>query len=362
MNNLRVFVGLDYSTDVVQVCVMDSAGAVLGNRGCRNDCREIRGYVEKFGTVAGAALEACTGAANLADELVLKAGWSVDLGHPGYVARIKQSPDKTDWQDARLLADLERVGYLPKVWQAPEAVRELRQLVRYRQEIVDQKRRVKLRIRAVLRQARCLDGGDADCLEPVIAPRPWTKVWLTWLTERAVLPTQSRWVVDQLLAELTWLEQRLKVADRRLEEVTADDTEVARLQQQPGIGPVTAWTLRAEIGRFDRFRSGKQLSRFCGLSPCNASSGPRQADAGLIRAANGRLRAVLIEAAHRLVQHDPRYKTLALKLRSRGKKGSVVAAAIANRWVRWLYHQMVGSPGTPGIPRTPGTPEVTTAA
>jgi len=103
---------------------------------------------------------------------------------------------------------------------------------------------------------------------------------------------------------------------------------------------VTAWTLRAEIGRFDRFRSGKQLARFCGLSPRNASSGNRQADAGLIRAANPQLRAVLIQAAHRLARLDPKWRALALRLRSAGKPGSVVAAAVGNRWVRWLFHQM----------------------
>jgi transposase len=27
-------------------------------------------------------------------------------------------------------------------------------------------------------------------------------------------------------------------------------------------------------------------------------------------------------------------------MRRRGKPGSVAAAAVANRWVRWLYHQM----------------------
>jgi len=125
-----------------------------------------------------------------------------------------------------------------------------------------------------------------------------------------------------------------------LAEVTADDPEVARLQEQPGIGPVTAWTLRAEIGRFDRFRSGKQLARFCGLSPRNASSGNRQADAGLIRAANPQLRATLIEAAHRLARFDPKWRTLGLRLRTAGKPGSVTAAAVANRWIRWLFHQM----------------------
>jgi transposase len=38
-----------------------------------------------------------------------------------------------------------------------------------------------------------------------------------------------------------------------LERLTANDVEVQRLQQQVGIGPVTAWTIRAEIGHFDRF-------------------------------------------------------------------------------------------------------------
>jgi hypothetical protein len=59
----------------------------------------------------------------LAEELVSRAGWSVDLAHPGYVARMKANPDKTGYSDARMLADLERVGYLPKVWLAPAEVR-----------------------------------------------------------------------------------------------------------------------------------------------------------------------------------------------------------------------------------------------
>jgi len=100
----------------------------------------------------------------------------VSLAHPGYVARMKQGPDKTDWGDARLLAAIEK----------------------------------------------------------------------------------------------------------RLTETTAEDAVVSKLQTYKGVGLITAVTLRAEIGRFDRFRSGKQLARFCGFSPRNASSGERVADAGLV--------------------------------------------------------------------------------
>src|SRR5262249_41621415 len=153
------FVGLDYSDESVQVCLLDNQGKQLSNRGCANDWQSITGFVDQHGGVAQAAIESCTGAANLAEELATRAGWSIHLAHPGYVERMKQSPDKTDFQDAHLLADLVRVGYLPRVWLAPAAVRDLRQLVRYRQQLVDQRRTTKLRVRALLREYRCRPPG-----------------------------------------------------------------------------------------------------------------------------------------------------------------------------------------------------------
>ena len=154
MSKVTVFVGLDYHQDSVQVCVMDRGGAVLTNRRCANRWAAIRAVAHRHSCRVRAAIEACSGAAELADELVSRAGWSVDLAHPGYIARMKQSPDKTDFGDARMLADLERVGYLPRVWLAPHPIRELRRLVRFRQQMADQRRSCKLRIRALLRDGR----------------------------------------------------------------------------------------------------------------------------------------------------------------------------------------------------------------
>lgn len=331
MDTVAVFVGLDYHDETVQVCVMDRDGRVLANKCCANERRAIVDCVHRHGRRVQAAVESCTGAANLADELVA-AGWQVSLAHPGFVRRMKQNPDKTDWHDAQVLADLVRIGYLPKVWLAPEFVRELRQLVRYRQQLADSRRTTKLRIRAVLRQQRLRPPGGVNA---------WTKRWRKWLLKDAALSVHGRWVVEQHLGELDQLAERLDKVEARLQSVTEADPEYLKLRAQPGIGPVTAWTLRAEIGRFDRFRTGKQLARFCGLSPRNASSGQKQADAGLIRAANPQLRTVLIEAGHRLARYVPRWRQLALRLRTAGKPGSVVAAAVANRYVRALYHQML---------------------
>jgi transposase len=155
------------------------------------------------------------------------------------------------------------------------------------------------------------------------------------------LPPESRWLLDQRRAELEHLSALIVSAESQLETATRHDPVIKKLREQPGVGPVTPWVLRAEIGRFDRFVSGKQLAKFCGVTPRNASSGERQADAGLI--ANGRplLRTCLIEAAQRLARYTAPWKNLAQRLRRRGKPGAVTIAVIANRWMRWLHHVMV---------------------
>jgi len=330
MNTIPVHLGLDYHQSVIQACVGTDKGQVLGNRRCANAVETVAAYAASFGAVESVTLEACSGAADFADALIAHTGWKVQLSHPGYAARMKLNPDKSDYSDARMQMELGRTGLVPRVWLAPREVRELRLLVRHRQQLVKERRACKLRIGAILREQRCLD-----------APAPrWTRPWLVWLREQAPLSEQGRWVVERHLASLKRLGEEIGTVETRLAAVTAKDPQVERLLAEPGIGPVTAWMLRAEIGRFDRFHNGKQLARFCGLSPRNASSGTRQADAGLIRAANGQLRACLIEAGHRLARTHPRWSTLAANLRARGKPGSVVAAAIANRWVRSLYHRL----------------------
>jgi transposase len=326
-----VFVGLDYSQAFVQVCILEPAGRQLGNRRCPDDWRDIAQYVHERapGAHVRAALEACNGAADLAEELVQHAGWSLDLAHPGYVQRIKQNPDKTDYADAHLLADLIRVGYLPRVWLAPQAIRELRRLVRRRQDLADRRRNLKLRLGALLRDHRLV----------CPATRPWTRRWLSWLQELP-LPDESRWIVADTLGEFDEVRARLRTLEARLGEIAQRDTMIAALLELPGIGLITACVLRAEIGDPRRFRNGKQLARYCGLTPRNASSGTRQADAGLINAGNRILRAALMEAAHRLKRYTPRWKDFAATLAARGKPSSVITAAVANRWVRGLFHEL----------------------
>lgn len=344
MEMVPVYVGLDYHSDTIRVCVMTTDGEELLNRSVLSDvgsvseavrtCLERKkqhhGKEAPAVIVEGVAIEACTGSADFATRLIAATEWTVRLAHAGAVHRLKQGPDKTDHGDAWHLANLIRVNYLPEVWLADETTRELRHLVRHRQALMADAKNVKLRVRALLKE----NGVAETC-----RARAWTKTWRAWLAE-VKLPEHSQWILQQQLAWLQQLQQRIKEVEQRMMETTSDDALVQKLLEQQGVGLVTALLLRAIVGRFDRFKSGKQLSHYCGVTPRNASSGKRQADAGLVTTGHPDLRAVLIQLAKRLPRHVPHWREFKARL-GRRKPANVVSAAIANRWLRRLYHDMV---------------------
>lgn len=329
MSMITRSVGLDYHDNSIQVCVMDGQGKILHNRSYPNDVEAVLDAILKHGERPSCAIEACCGAADFAEELRLKTNWNVRLGHPTYVSRLKKSTDKHDAGDAGTLADLVRVGYLPEVWLAPESTRELRHLVRYRHQLKRNVVEIKQQMRALLRDVRVRSPYNS-----------WTKAWRAWLLSSSELSEMTKWVLRDQLSRLEQVEARKKKVEEHLETLMRDDKLVQTLLKMPGIGNISAVTIRAQIGTFRRFKSGKQLARYCGVTPRNVSSGSREADAGITKAGNSELRTMLIEAAHCLARHDPRWRAMSDRMR-KTKPYSVVMAAIANRWIRGLYYQMV---------------------
>ena len=165
-------VGIDYHSEVVQVCVLNGEGSVLLNERYPNDTECIRQAIKQRGAASVVAVEASTGSARFLEELATGEQWQSKLCHPGYVNRMRHNPDKSDHSDGELIADLARVGYLPEVWLAPESVRDLRALVRYRYQLVRHTSAIKLRIRAMLREWLIKPAGKMNL---------WTSRGAAWL-------------------------------------------------------------------------------------------------------------------------------------------------------------------------------------
>lgn len=193
MVSVPVYVGLDYHSASIQVCVMNADGETLRNRKVPNQighvvaCVKTTARKDELVLVRGVAIEACCGAADLATALTDATEWTVKLAHAGAVRRLKAGRDKTDHGDAWHLANLLRTNYLPEVWLADDATRQLRRLVRHRQSVMDQAKTTKLRIRSLLKDERIIE----DCRATA-----WTKTWRTWL-QTVPLSKQGRWGLER---------------------------------------------------------------------------------------------------------------------------------------------------------------------
>jgi len=168
---------------------------------------------------------------------------------------------KNDERDAADLADLLRMGRLPEAWIAPQDVRELRELTRYRHKLVHLRTSCKDQVHGVLAklgvEVTCSDifgvAGSA-WLDGLRLPQPY-----------AGKVTSLRQLAGELSTEITMLGE--VIAD-----LLAGHRGYQVIQQLPGIGPVLAAVITAEIGDVTRFKNAGQLCSWAGLTPRHRES------------------------------------------------------------------------------------------
>ena len=106
------------------------------------------------------------------------------LAHPLGVKGFAYRRVKNDERDAADLADLLRMGRLPEAWIAPQPVRELRELTRYRHKLVRIRTSCKDQVHAILAKL----GIPVTCTDVFGV---WGSTWLTAWSCRSRL--RGRW-------------------------------------------------------------------------------------------------------------------------------------------------------------------------
>jgi transposase len=139
--------------------------------------------------------------------------------------------------------------------------------------------------------------------------------------------------MNQFIEEYDFGRGQLKEANRQLEVFAATGPVRERelrelLKTIPGVGFVTAEVILAELADISRFRSQSQVVAYAGLAPGQRESAGRSQELHLEKTGSRLLRAMMVEAAWRLVRHSPRWKGIyeKLKTRIRAKKAIVAVA------------------------------------
>jgi len=130
------------------IVVLDADGTELWTKRIDNDPLTLGLEVEWAGPDPEVVLEATWGWYWAAD--VISEAGRVHLVHPLGIKGFDNRRVKTDRVDARLLADLLRMGMLPESWIAPEDIRYQRELVRYRRKLSQLRAGLKAQVHAVL--------------------------------------------------------------------------------------------------------------------------------------------------------------------------------------------------------------------
>ncbi|MDQ0198686.1 transposase [Neobacillus ginsengisoli] len=84
---------------------------------------------------------------------------------------------------------------------------------------------------------------------------------------------------------------------------------IQALQSLRGIATITATSLVAEIGSFNRFASPKKLMSYVGLIPSESSSGETRRQGNITKTGNRHVRRLLVEAAWSY-RHKPALKEI----------------------------------------------------
>ena len=237
------------------------------------------------------------------------------LVHPSRCKAIASARLKDDRVDARTLAQLLRAELLPEAWIAPQAVRDQRGLLRHRAALVRVATALKCRVHAVL-----ADRGVS------VQESLWGPAGRAFLAELA-LPAVQRAIVTDCLALIDAISPLVARLERDLVARARPDPRVQALQALPGIGPITAMTLVAEIGDIGRFPTARKLCAWAGLTPAVRNSDRKVRHGHITKMGSPWVRFVLQEAAQRAKTRPPFASFYAKTAARRGKHIATVAVA-----------------------------------
>lgn len=267
-------------------------------------------------------MEACGGAHHWARELA-KLGHQVEL-LPPHKVKESASGNKDDARDARAIwvtathKDVRRVPVKTVEQQAQLFIH------RVRSHWVSLRTATANQLRSMLYEYG------------LVAPKGRKKV-VGWVGQYRAhieqqVPAMVVQLMDQQLQALRELDGRIAANEASLQQAQRTDDTVRELLKVPGIGPLGATALRAELGDGSAWKNSREFACCRGLVPNHTGTGGKVRMGGISKRGDPYLRTLLIHGARNLVRgpHQPQWIADMLLRRP----FNVVAVAVAHKLAR----------------------------
>src|ERR1700690_3478346 len=324
-------IGLDIAKSVFQVHGVDDAGTVLIRKRVSR-AKVLEFFAELPPCLIG--IEACPSAHHWSRELQ-EFGHTVKVIPPSYVkAYLKRS--KNDANDAAAICE---AVTRPSMRFVPIKTKEQQtalMLHRARQLLVRQRTMLSNALRGHLAELGIVSAkgrnGTGELLR-IIADGADNRVAPAVRGILAVLARQY----GAIGTEIGSIEKSILALHRSCE-------ASRRLAEIPGIGPIVATALVAEIVDWKAFRSGRDLAAWIGLVPKQHTSGGKDRLGSITKQGNRNLRWLLVSGAMAVIRYAQKHGTQKRPWLGRlmeGRPTKVAAVALANKIARMAWAIMV---------------------
>jgi len=235
----------------------------------------------------------------------------------------KQRKNKNDFHDSRAIAEKLEKNDIHGIHVLSREQQELRSLFRLRQQKVIDVTRANNRLKSYLMFF------SIELPEELCKTEHLSKKALDWLANLELAVEAGTLSLKTYSEELTYqrsqLSQITKLLRKQMQSHHAKSYQY--LLTIPGIGPVTAMGLLAEIADFNRFDDPDEYCSYLGLTPWEDSSGETVRTNGMQPRHNKFLRPLLIEASWTSIKHDRGLFAYYSKHAKRDSKKAIVKVA-----------------------------------
>lgn len=316
-------IGCDFHPSYQQIALVDTQTGELQEARLEHEKGEARRFYESLEGPVRVGMEA-VGNAQWFEKLLADQGHELWIGDAAQIRRLVVRQQKTDRRDAQHILALLRDGRFPRLWTPTAEMRDLRQLLRHRQKLVEMRTQVKNQL-----QHLALNQGVQR------KRRLWSREGRRVLEQ---LPMEG-WTArrrKELLALLDQFDQQIGELDQAVRAEAERRPEVKLLMSHPGVGPVVGLAYTLTIGPPERFPRGKQVASYLGLIPREKSSGGRQRLGAISKQGNTMMRTLLVEAAQNASRYDEELRRDYRRLAAR-KHTALAKVMVARKLAVRLY-------------------------
>lgn len=334
MNTNIIHVGLDVDDTQYHGSALDKNTGEIIEFKCRPTLKGLLGQLDKVSQYfPGRILKLCYEASYIGYTLqrdLAEKGYHCDVVAPTSIPSPRSKQIKTDRIDATQLVQFYANGLLTCVSVPEPELERDRDLMRSRQQLMQQQTALRKHMQALLRR-----NGLHYRMQTQYKTH-WTKLHYAWLA-RTIETTSGSLKVNLalLLRQLKGLDGILTEYEQQIEALAKTpryDKQVQALTCYKGIKNIFALTMITEIGDVKRFSHPRQLTSWIGMDIREYSSGGKHQRFGITKHGNHYLRTAFVEAN----QRGYRTPRISKDLKARRAHSAPEFIAIADRCLRRL--------------------------